>query len=56
MSTDGELAEPCNSGALIQALPLRRRLTFNGATTETDTDSYSRAGTRARAEQPSKVG
>jgi hypothetical protein len=32
------------------------RLTFNGTIIETGTDSYRLAGTRARAEEPTKVG
>jgi DNA replication protein DnaC len=32
------------------------RLTFNGTIIETGTDSYRLASTRARAEEPAKVG
>ncbi|WP_211121400.1 hypothetical protein [Streptomyces yatensis] len=32
------------------------RLTFNGTTIETGTDSYRLAGTRSRAEGPAKTG
>jgi hypothetical protein len=32
------------------------RLTFNGAIIETGTDSYRLASTRARTEQPARVG
>lgn len=45
-----EIIDPRLCAAIVD------RLTFNGTIIETGTDSYRRASTRARAEEPAQAG